>query len=959
MTVGVRALCEFTAKAGDLDLRFTPSPTSIEGMEGHAAVRRRRGAGYEAEVALSGRYQDLTVQGRADGFDPVAGRLEEIKTHRSALAAIRPNHRALHWAQAKVYAHLLCLSRGLLQVEVAVVYYHVTSGEERAETAIYSALALREFFEEQCQRYLSWARAEAAHRAQRNAMLRALRFPHARFRAGQRELAVAVYRTASAPVPADAVANGQDELATESAKPIAQVQTNANKGGRSLMAQAPTGIGKTMATVFPLLKAMPGHVPKGASQAKAASAGAMDSSAPTAAPALDKLFFLTAKTTGRALALHALAQLRASVMAGNGDAALAGEQASPVAHAQSSAQALPAQADSAAAQAAQVLPAQANSAAQTAPVAQTASGQCHAPGEDALRPADGAGLERFGLQRAVGAVAGGAGVLNASAAHHSSQPIFPLRVLELQARDKACEHPDKACHGDSCPLAQGFYDRLPGAREAAMQLPMLDAPSVRDLARVQQVCPYYLGQELARWADVVVGDYNHYYDGAAMLHALTQSQRWQVGVLVDEAHNLVERARRMYTAELTPLALAAARKSASGAVKKALDGLSRAWNALARTQHAQGAAYQTHADLPDALLHAVQRCIGAMAEAQADQPLPPGDAVLALYWELLQFQSLADVFGPHALFDISLAPGTPMPAQAGGRAPRATLCIRNVVPAPHLAARHAAAHTTVLFSGTLSPPQFDRQLLGLPEHTGWIDVDAPFKPEQLRVQVAGHISTRWRDRSASLEPIARIIARQFAAQPGNYLCFCSSFDYLRQIAQTVAHLAPDVPLWAQTPAMDEASRSAFLARFVEGGQGVGFAVLGGAFSEGVDLPGSRLIGAFVATLGLPQVNPVNEAMKQALNALVPAGQAGGVSAHPGATKLSVHADPGPGASQVPHAPRPSGYDCTYLYPGLRKVVQAAGRVIRTEHDQGVLVLMDDRYRRADIRALLPRWWRVG
>jgi len=125
--------------------------------------------------------------------------------------------------------------------------------------------------------------------------------------------------------------------------------------------------------------------------------------------------------------------------------------------------------------------------------------------------------------------------------------------------------------------------------------------------------------------------------------------------------------------------------------------------------------------------------------------------------------------------------------------------------------------------------------------------------------------------------------------------------------------------------MDETGRAAFLERFVEGGQGVGLAVLGGAFAEGVDLPGTRLIGAFVATLGLPQVNPVNEAMQRAMDAAMGAGR---------------------------------GHDYTYLYPGLRKVVQAAGRVIRTEQDRGVVVLVDDRFQRAEVRALLPSWWQV-
>jgi DNA excision repair protein ERCC-2 len=132
---------------------------------------------------------------------------------------------------------------------------------------------------------------------------------------------------------------------------------------------------------------------------------------------------------------------------------------------------------------------------------------------------------------------------------------------------------------------------------------------------------------------------------------------------------------------------------------------------------------------------------------------------------------------------------------------------------------------------------------------------------------------------------------------------------------------PDVPIWTQAPGMDEAARDAFLARFRGADRGIGLAVLGGAFSEGVDLVGEQLIGAFVATLGLPQVNDVNEAMRRAMEA-----------------KFG------------------SGYDYVYLYPGLQKIVQAAGRVIRTETDVGVLHLIDDRYRRAEVRRLLPAWW---
>lgn len=782
-TVAVRALCEFTARAGDLDLRFTPAPSALEGMEGHRLVQGRRGAGYETEISLAGAYEDLQVRGRADGWHGAAGQLEEIKTYRGQLDGVRPHHRALHWAQARIYAHLLCQARGLARLRVALVYVHVGTGEETVLAEEQDAAWLQAFFEEQCRRFLAWARSEAAHRRARDAALAALQFPLPAFRAGQRELAVAVYRSA-----------------------------RAEAGGQCLMAQAPTGIGKTLGTLFPMLKACHDG-------------------------GLDKLFFLTAKGTGHGLALQALAQV-------NGQLASQASQAVPAAQA--------------------------------------------------------AGAAR----------------------------VFQLRVLDVVARDKACEHPDKACHGDSCPLARGFFDRLPAARAAAVaQGAAWDPPTVRALALDHQVCPYYLAQELVRWSDSIVADYHYFYDSAAMLYALTQAQSWKVGVLVDEAHNLLERARRMYTAELSPWTLAGARKAAgavaggAGAVRKALDGLQRQWNALGK---AQDQGYTACDAVPAALLGAVQRAVAAIADAQTAQPLLPGDAVLEFYWEALAFMALAEQFGDHALFDIRLHAQPPGQA-AGRRAPPSTLCIRNVVPAPHLAARHAAAHATVLFSGTLSPPLFYRELLGLPEATRWIEADSPFRAEQLAVQVAGHISTRFRDRARSVQPIAALVAAQFGRRPGNYLCFVSSFDYLQQVADRLQQDHPGLPVWRQAPSMDAAGRAAFLARFAEGGQGIGFAVLGGAFSEGVDLPGERLIGAFVATLGLPQLNEVNQAMKQAMDRRF------------GADK---------------------GYDYSYLYPGLRKVVQAAGRVIRSEQDRGVVVLIDDRYRRAEVRALLPRWWQV-
>ncbi len=758
--VAVRTLCDFTARAGDLDHRFTPAPTAREGMAGHAEVARRRGAGYLTELPLAGRVEGLAVSGRADGFEPAANRLEEIKTHRGDLSRMADNQRALHWAQLRAYGALLCAERGLAEVELALVYLEVGSGRETRLTERADADELHDFLAGLCRRYRAWAEREAAHRATRDAALRGLTFPHAEFRPGQRELAEGVYKAAAT--------------------------------GRCLLAQAPTGIGKTLGTLFPMLAAMPRQ-------------------------GLDRLAFLTMKTPGRALALAALG---------------------------------------------------------------------------ALGAAPGGGKER--------------------------EQRLPLRVLELTAREKACEYPGRACHGEACPLAAGFYDRLPAARRAAVARGWLDRAALRELARDHGVCPYYLGQELARWCDVVVGDVNHWFDDHALLHGLARENDWRVGLLVDEAHNLVGRARGMYSAELDQRRLGRLRRTAPAALKAPLGRLARRWQALVKDaglaeSGAPGRpAYRLLDGLPEGLVGALQGLASAITDHLGEHPEGAGPELQELLFEALAFTRLAERFGDHSLCDLGRE----------GRG-RARLGIRNLIPADFLAPRFQAAHGAVLFSATLSPAHYHRDLLGLPGDSVWQAVASPFAAEQLAVRIRADVSTRLRDREASLAPIVAEIADQYRRRSGHYLAFFSSFAYLEAAFAHFVAAHPGIPAWAQHRGMAEEERDAFLARFTPQGRGIGFAVLGGAFAEGIDLPGERLIGAFVATLGLPPADPFNEALRARLQACFGRGD-----------------------------------DYAYRVPGLIKVVQAAGRVIRGPADRGVVVLLDDRFARREVRDRLPGWWRL-
>ncbi|MFT7403641.1 helicase C-terminal domain-containing protein [Zhongshania sp.] len=501
---------------------------------------------------------------------------------------------------------------------------------------------------------------------------------------------------------------------------------------------------------------------------------------------------------------------------------------------------------------------------------------------------------------------------------------IPIRILELSSREAACDHPDKACHGDSCPLAKGFFDRLDGARQEAVEMGFLDHQTLREIARRHAICRYFLAQEMARWSDIVVGDVNHYYDHFALLYSLTLQNEWRVMPLVDEAHNLIDRARGMYSIALSEAEMLYTMSKAPAPLLKPLSDLESAWSDMIKpflesdisADGEQKRRYFLPA-VPEDLNNALYSLIAAITDYLSDHPTAAD--VQHVLFTALRFLRLAEKFGEHSLCTLEYSL-----ASSGGRvkAGSAILSIDNLIPADHLKDRFTDACSTVLFSATLSPPGYHCDLLGMPENTVFKDIESPFHKDQIDLRIITSISTRQSQRQNSLSPISERIGKQFHTAPGNYLVYLSSFEYLNAIHDCFAKQHAHIRTFRQRPGMTPDAREQFIADVSDNTPSVGFAVLGGVFSEGIDLPGDKLIGVFVATLGLPPHDDLHEVLRERLQ--------------------QRYGD---------------GYGYTYLYPGLQKVIQAAGRLIRTPQDRGVIELIDDRYRKPALKQLLPKWWR--
>ena len=471
---------------------------------------------------------------------------------------------------------------------------------------------------------------------------------------------------------------------------------------------------------------------------------------------------------------------------------------------------------------------------------------------------------------------------------------LPLHFLTLAAKESLCPMEQVRCHPDFCPRAKGHYLRQPAALEEALDAGDWDTGYVLSAAERHGLCPFEFSLALCEIADLVVCDYNYAFDPQVRLSRVFDRPRG-VTLLVDEAHNLPDRAREMLSGEISLRRLLEFRRAASKALGRG--GVYRACTALRDAVCREGDPFGD-----ETLAGAAAALLAALSQTHA-----PGAAETVR--GLISFLSAANRMRE-----------TPEDYALTRDADKKTGHIRVLClnPAPHLREASRRLAGCVYYSATLLPLSAMRETLGGEAEDACLNLPSPFPPEHL-LTLQLPLNTRFGAREASLAPAAEALQALFYSKPGKYIAYLPSFAYLQALLPLLEQARPALPLLAQRPRMDETQRSDFLGAFTAGDAPVlGLCVLGGVFAEGVDLPGTALIGAAVLGVGLPQVNPERELYRGRMR------EAFG-----------------------------DGFAYAYQIPGMHRVLQAAGRLIRSDADRGVLLLMDDRYAQKRVSALMP------
>ena len=511
-----------------------------------------------------------------------------------------------------------------------------------------------------------------------------------------------------------------------------------------------------------------------------------------------------------------------------------------------------------------------------------------------------------------------------------------LRTVMLYAKEQMCAHPEgcrsgatSRCNPDACPYARGYYDRVEGAiAELLATRHGFPKSILAEVAQKHRICPYELSLDLSERCEIIICDYNYAFAPDVYLRRYFDAQEGERGeyvFLVDEAHNLPDRARDMYSVclRVTPFEQTYAKldPAEDSDLEKELGGYLMAMRRLGalctenREKHEDGTEsgyYLNRAPLQNFTEQTVQckRALDAFLKKNEQHPLAAEIAELTAL--LRRFVGLSDYYDDRFLTYMQLEHGV------------LSLQLFCLDPAGVLHSALGRARAAVLFSATLKPLDYFVDVLGGGKGAQTVELPSPYDPERLCVTVASGVSTRMEDRAKSYRKVSTLIAATVSARAGNYIVYFPSYDYMEHVHAQFAAKYPNVRCVMQKRGMSHREQEEFLEAFRadEGKLRVGFCVLGGSFSEGVDLPGSRLIGAIIVGTGIPGLSNERNMLRDYYE-----------------NKCE------------------RGYDYAYTYPGMNHVLQAAGRVIRREEDKGVVVLIDDRYAAEPYLHLYPMHWK--
>jgi DNA excision repair protein ERCC-2 len=485
-----------------------------------------------------------------------------------------------------------------------------------------------------------------------------------------------------------------------------------------------------------------------------------------------------------------------------------------------------------------------------------------------------------------------------------------LNSVTITAKDKVCFKEQTICQKEHCEYANGYYDRI---NEAVLDILTNENAMTRDViesyAHKHTVCPFEFSIDLAYAADTIICDYNYIFDPRVSLKRLFEEQKKSTALLVDEAHNLVDRGREMFSASLTKETFLQLKKDFKEINRDVYTQASNlnSWFLALKKEHPEKNEFILD-QLDEVFIESLN-----LFKYDAEKVLltESSPTLLEAYFLVNNFLKIVELLDEHYVIYVEKNRND------------FTIKLFCIDPSQLLKQMGKGYRSKVYFSATLSPISYYQDILGGGDEDYKLTIPSPFKEEQVDVFIKP-LSTRYRDREQTKESIVSMVQSLIKNRPGNYLIFFPSYHYLLTVYEQFKQASPETKTLIQETGMTEQEREAFLGAFKpELNEALlGFAVLGGIFSEGVDLIGDRLKGVIVIGVGLPQLCFERDLIKDHF-----------------------------------YEKEKNGYEYAYVYPGMNKVLQAGGRLIRSEEDHGTIVLVDDRFLQQQYQTLLPQEWR--